>query len=160
MTPVGSPQSLSCQPLNIASLPADDLEALDTFNTKVAALSRAISAADAHLSALQGKLPYLEQAVLSVGAPNESWLDEISDITIDLREVDEQLNGGAYSTILPADWKLILPFLQENERLFGIRVHRDLLTVDGVLRKPSEVYRKVAPSTDPEIEAEMEAHGD
>jgi len=93
MTPVGSPQNLSCQPLNIASLPADDLEALNTFNTKVAALSRAISAADAHLNALQGKLPYLEQAVLSVGAPNENWLGEISAITIDLREVDEQLNG-------------------------------------------------------------------
>jgi glutamate synthase domain-containing protein 1/glutamate synthase domain-containing protein 3 len=74
--------------------------------------------------------------------------------------VDEQLNGGAYSTLSPADWKLILPFLQENERLFGIRVHHDLLTVDGVLRKPSEVYRKVAPRTDPEIEAEMEALGD
>ncbi len=74
--------------------------------------------------------------------------------------VDEQLNGGSYSTLSPADWKLILPFLQENERLFGIRVHKDLLTVDGVLRKPSEVYRKVAPSTDAEIEAEMEALGD
>ena len=74
--------------------------------------------------------------------------------------VDEQLNGGAYSTLTPADWKLILPFLQENERLFGIRVHHDLLTVDGVLRKPSEVYRRVAPRTDPEIEAEMEALGE
>jgi len=37
-----------------------------------------------------------------------------------------------------------LPYLQENERLFGIRVD-DLLTVDGTRRIPSEVYRKIAP---------------
>ncbi|HYW79966.1 MAG TPA: hypothetical protein VE890_10345 [Thermoguttaceae bacterium] len=71
--------------------------------------------------------------------------------------VDEQLNGGSYSTLTAADWKLILPFLQENERLFGIRVHHDLLTVDGVLRKPSEVYRKVAPTKAEEVAAEIEA---
>jgi photosystem II stability/assembly factor-like uncharacterized protein len=93
MTPIGSPQSFSCNPLNIASLPADDLEALDAFNGKVAALSRAISAADAHRGQLLEKLPYLEQAVLSVGAPEESWLGEISAIVIDLREIDEHING-------------------------------------------------------------------
>ena len=93
MTPVGPPQRVTCQPLNIASLPAEDLEALAAFNTKVAALSRAISAADAHRSALQAKLPYLEQAVLSVGAPEESWFAETSSIAVDLREIDEQLNG-------------------------------------------------------------------
>ena len=42
------------------------------------------------------------------------------------------------------DWALILPYLQENERLFGIAVN-DLLTVDGVIRSPLEVFRKVAP---------------
>ena len=74
--------------------------------------------------------------------------------------VDEQLNGGVYRPLSPADWKLILPYLQENERLFGIRVHHDLLTVDGVLRKPSEVYRKVMPAKDAEIEAELEGMGE
>ena len=51
--------------------------------------------------------------------------------------VDEQLNGGAYRPLSPADWKLILPYLEENERLFGIRIDRDLLTVDGILASPS-----------------------
>ncbi|MBN2291448.1 MAG: hypothetical protein JXM70_03425, partial [Pirellulales bacterium] len=74
--------------------------------------------------------------------------------------VDEQLNGGMYRTLSPADWKLILPYLQENERLFGIRVHQDLLTVDGVLRKPSEVYRKVMPYQDAELESELEGMGE
>jgi len=56
----------------------------------------------------------------------------------------QQLNGCGFYRMTDEDWELILPYLQENERLFGIRVE-DLLTVDGRLLKPSEVYRKVAP---------------
>ncbi|MFA5399928.1 MAG: glutamate synthase [Dehalococcoidia bacterium] len=56
----------------------------------------------------------------------------------------QQLNGCGFYRMTDEDWQLILPYLQENERLFGIRVE-DLLTVDGRLLKPSEVYRKVAP---------------
>lgn len=74
--------------------------------------------------------------------------------------VDEQLNGGVYRPLSTADWKLILPYLRENQRLFDIHVERDLLTVDGVLRKPAEVYRKVVPSDEKEIEAEMAGMGE
>ena len=56
----------------------------------------------------------------------------------------QQLNGCGFYRMTDQDWELILPYLQENERLFGIKVE-DLLTVDGQLLKPSEVYRKVAP---------------
>jgi hypothetical protein len=73
--------------------------------------------------------------------------------------VDEQLNGGAYRPLGAADWKLILPYLEENQRLFGIRVQQDLLTVDGVLRAPADVYRKVMPRKDAEIEMELEGMG-
>ena len=90
---VGTTQDLRCNPLNIATLPAADLEALDEFNRKVANLARAISAADAHRARLQGNLPYLEQAILSVPVLEESWLAELSAITTELREVNEQLNG-------------------------------------------------------------------
>jgi hypothetical protein len=38
---------------------------------------------------------------------------------------------------------LIRQYLEENERLFGIRV-TDLLTVNGKLCEPEEVYRKVS----------------
>jgi glutamate synthase domain-containing protein 1/glutamate synthase domain-containing protein 3 len=55
----------------------------------------------------------------------------------------EQLNGGEFSLLEEKDWKLILPYLQENERLFGIELERDLLTVDGERKSPQEVYRKV-----------------
>ncbi|HOX28073.1 MAG TPA: hypothetical protein PLQ76_02835, partial [bacterium] len=42
-----------------------------------------------------------------------------------------------------ADWALILPYLKENERLFGISVRKDLLTVGGKHLSPADVYRKV-----------------
>ncbi|MDO8588528.1 MAG: glutamate synthase [Armatimonadota bacterium] len=58
---------------------------------------------------------------------------------------DEQLNGGAFLELSDADWQIILPYLQENERLFDIPISR-LLTVDGVVREPRRVYRKVAPA--------------
>lgn len=57
---------------------------------------------------------------------------------------DEQLNGCEYVELTEADWKLIKPYLEENERLFDIPVEA-LLTVDGVRMEPREVYRKVTP---------------
>ncbi len=58
--------------------------------------------------------------------------------------VAEQLNGGQFLPLTDEDWDIILPYLQENERLFGIKVEA-LLTVDGTRHNPAEVYRKVAP---------------
>jgi len=55
---------------------------------------------------------------------------------------EDQLNGGRFAPFTPTDWALIPPYLEENERLFGISIEQ-LLTVDGVKRPPEEVYRKV-----------------
>ncbi len=57
--------------------------------------------------------------------------------------VERQLNGGVLSALTDKDWRLIRPYLIENERLFGVRL-QDLLTVDGQPRAPQEVYRKVS----------------
>jgi glutamate synthase domain-containing protein 1/glutamate synthase domain-containing protein 3 len=56
--------------------------------------------------------------------------------------MEDQLNGGMFADLTEADWRLIEPYLRENERQFGITVE-ELLTVEGVRRSPSEVYRKV-----------------
>jgi hypothetical protein len=58
--------------------------------------------------------------------------------------VDEQLNVGQFACLSEEDWQLILPYLEENERLFDIKIN-DLLTVDGEERPFNEVYRKVQP---------------
>jgi glutamate synthase domain-containing protein 1/glutamate synthase domain-containing protein 3 len=57
--------------------------------------------------------------------------------------VEAQLNGGTFVPLTEADWALIHPHLQENERLFGIRVEA-LLTVGGEGTPPEKVYRKIA----------------
>jgi glutamate synthase domain-containing protein 1/glutamate synthase domain-containing protein 3 len=58
--------------------------------------------------------------------------------------VPEQLNGGQISPFTERDWGLILPYLQENERLFGISIEDHLLTVNGIRRNPDEVYRTIS----------------
>jgi len=57
----------------------------------------------------------------------------------------DQLNGGRLADFTRTDWDLILPYLEENERLFGISVARDLLTVADKHLEPHQVYRKIEP---------------
>jgi len=66
---------------------------------------------------------------------------------------DEQLNGGEFLPFETRDWKLILPHLQENARLFGVPVDR-LLEVDGKQLAPEQVYRKIAPVAVRALQAE------
>jgi hypothetical protein len=60
--------------------------------------------------------------------------------------VDQQLNGGFFAKVTDEDWDLILPYLKENEQLFGITIEQ-LLTVNNERREPIEVYRKVVPAS-------------
>jgi glutamate synthase domain-containing protein 3 len=61
------------------------------------------------------------------------------------RVVDEQLNGGELAPMTKEDWELILPYLEENERLFGISITEHLLKAGDKQRRPEDVYRKVRP---------------
>ncbi len=55
---------------------------------------------------------------------------------------EEQLNGGQFTPFTDMDWELIKPYLEENERLFGINVD-ELLTVNGKKQRPHDVYRVI-----------------
>jgi len=110
---------------------------------------------DAHGNVVPLDLPYPGSNLLSLASGGAIYVRDPHHTL-----VEEQLNAGMYRPLSAADWKLILPYLRENERLFGIRIEEDLLTVDGVLRDPKEVYRKVVPRKDAEIEAELEGMGD
>ncbi|MCP4671490.1 MAG: glutamate synthase [Desulfobacula sp.] len=59
--------------------------------------------------------------------------------------VDEHLNGGKFAMLSNADWKLIYPYLKENEKLFGISIEDDLLTIKGSKLSFEQVYRKIIP---------------
>jgi glutamate synthase domain-containing protein 1/glutamate synthase domain-containing protein 3 len=60
-----------------------------------------------------------------------------------MKVVERQLNGGVFNPVTDKDWRLIRPYLEENERLFGVKVS-ELLTVDGSEKAPQDVYRKVS----------------
>jgi glutamate synthase domain-containing protein 1/glutamate synthase domain-containing protein 3 len=66
---------------------------------------------------------------------------------------EEQLNGGEFTRLEDHDWAVIGPFLEENERLFGIPVAR-LLEVDGNSLPPAQVYRKIRPRALAALQAE------
>jgi len=55
---------------------------------------------------------------------------------------EAQLNGGVFAELSGEDWALLEPYLLQNERLFGICL-QDLLTVEGQLQPPRQVYRRV-----------------
>jgi len=63
--------------------------------------------------------------------------------------VEEQLNGGEFSILTTEDWAIISPYLEENERLFGISIEDDLLAVNGDKKSPQAVYRKIRPMKAP-----------
>jgi glutamate synthase domain-containing protein 1/glutamate synthase domain-containing protein 3 len=54
---------------------------------------------------------------------------------------NDQLNGGEFTNLSEQDWNLILPYLHENETLFGVSIESDLL--QG--KSPFVVYRKIRP---------------
>ena len=59
------------------------------------------------------------------------------------RVTADQLNGGEFVELTLADWQLIRPYLEENERLFGISIDDNLLMVNGEKKEYQEVFRKV-----------------
>jgi len=63
----------------------------------------------------------------------------------------EQLNGGRLTEFTMRDWELALPLLEENEKLFGISIKKDLLTISGKILDPVQVYRKIEPRTMQEL---------
>jgi len=56
---------------------------------------------------------------------------------------EDQLNGGRYTKLDQRDWDVIRPYLEENERLFGIRVEEGLLRKGELHLDWSETYRKI-----------------
>jgi glutamate synthase domain-containing protein 3 len=92
-------------------------------------------------------VPYPGSNLFSLASGGAIYIRDPLD-TVD----EQQLNGGEVVPLEERDWNLILPYLQENERLFGISIQEDLLRVNGAARSPLEVYRKVRPKQIPDVD--------
>jgi glutamate synthase domain-containing protein 1/glutamate synthase domain-containing protein 3 len=62
---------------------------------------------------------------------------------------EDQLNGGEFAPLEERDWELIKPYLEENQRQFGI-------SIDALLKgeEPANVYRKIQPHAVRALQAE------
>jgi len=54
----------------------------------------------------------------------------------------DQLNGGQLGRMGQDDWQLILPYLLENQELFGVKIE-DVLRTGSQPNEPENVYRKI-----------------
>jgi hypothetical protein len=93
ITELVAPKEFICKSLNNTTLPAEDKIALDSFNKKVAGLTRAITGADAFRNELVEKISYLKKAALDGAEIPASSYNEIINIEADLRELNIKLNG-------------------------------------------------------------------
>jgi hypothetical protein len=82
-----------CKSLDNTTLPAEDKIALDTFNKKVAELTRAITGADAFRGELVDKISYLKQAVLDGTEVLPATYNNIIIVESDLRDINKKING-------------------------------------------------------------------
>jgi photosystem II stability/assembly factor-like uncharacterized protein len=89
------PQQFTCKLLNNVSIPAEDKQALDAFNKKVAELTRAISGIDAYRSELVENLSYLKKAVIESAEVPADTYNKILDAELNLKELNLKLNGDA-----------------------------------------------------------------
>ncbi|KAA0240899.1 MAG: glycosyl hydrolase [Chlorobiota bacterium] len=97
-TELVSAKEFNCVPLNNTSIPAQDKQALDVFNKKVAELTRAIAGLDAYRQELVDKLVYLKKASIETSGVPEDTYTTIINIESDLRELNRELNGDQLRT--------------------------------------------------------------
>ena len=87
------PKEFTCKPLGITTLPAENKQALDAFNKKVAELTRAITGADAYRKELVDKLGYLKKAVIEAADVPDDLFDRVISIGNELTDFNHKLNG-------------------------------------------------------------------
>jgi photosystem II stability/assembly factor-like uncharacterized protein len=92
-TELVSKREFVCKSLNNTTIPAEDKLALDSFNKKVAELTRAITGADAFRNELVEKLAYFKKAVLDGAEVPASTYNNIISVESDLRELNKKING-------------------------------------------------------------------
>jgi len=87
-----------CKPLNIVTLPAEDKNALDLFNKKVAELTRAITGLDTYRKEMVNKLSYLKKAVIETADVPAETYQTILKLELDLKSLNQKINGDNLRT--------------------------------------------------------------
>ncbi len=86
-------QEFNCVPLNLNALSASDKESLDSFNKKVAELTRVITGADAYRNELVNKISYFKKAVFEAPKVPTDTYNKILAISLKLNELNRKFSG-------------------------------------------------------------------
>ena len=92
-TELCAPQEFNCVPLNLNDLSAKDKLALDSFNKKVAEMTRVITGADAYRNELINKIKYFRKAVFESPKVPEETYNKILAVSLSLDELNKKFNG-------------------------------------------------------------------
>lgn len=93
-TPVGESQTFEVVPLNRATLPAADAEALMAFEKKVASLHSAVMGANGILREANNRLALIRKAMVDTSTAQADWWQKAQAIQKRLREIGLAMNGG------------------------------------------------------------------
>jgi len=92
-TELVAPQRFRTIPLNNYVLAVNDKASLESFNKKVAELSRAMSGANAFRKEMADRLPYLKQAVLSAPQVPLGTYEQVVALQTKLDNINRKING-------------------------------------------------------------------
>ena len=92
-TPLGEPQSFAVVPLGVATLPAEDRNALAAFQRESGALQGAILAAIRVLGEAQDRIDHIQSALRDTPAADEALVDEVRALELRLADLREEFEG-------------------------------------------------------------------
>jgi photosystem II stability/assembly factor-like uncharacterized protein len=94
LTPLGEPQTFKAVPLGLASLPAEDVPAVQAFQQKTARLQRAVFGALRLVTETQERIDYIQKALLDTPRAEGKLADEADALETRLQDLREKLTGN------------------------------------------------------------------
>jgi hypothetical protein len=93
LTPLAGPQTFEATPLAVATLAAQDREALSAFQKKAARLQRAVLGSREALREAQERVNFIKKALLDAPGADAQWLAEARRIELAFKDLEERLTG-------------------------------------------------------------------
>ena len=160
-------QSFQVVPLGVATLEAEDRDALDRFARQVADLQGAVIGATQVLEGAWSRLAYLERAIFETPGADPSLTEELAGIEAGLRASRLALAGDR---VVARAQEPTLPSISDRIGRIGVglwsassaptQTHRDQYRIAGELFKPvlADLHRLIGEEM-PALEEKLEAAG-
>jgi photosystem II stability/assembly factor-like uncharacterized protein len=92
-TPLGETQTFECEPLGLATLPAEDKAELLAFQKQTAELLRAVMGANAAANEAMNRIAYIKRALIDTPNAEAPLIEEVRALELKLTDLMEELTG-------------------------------------------------------------------